>query len=100
VPTNRVNRLTEHLYRSVLYNGAGSTDGQLLDSFIQRKDTAALAALVRRHGPMVWGVCSRMLRSHQDAEDAFQASSSRRRRPSPTGRWSATGFTGWPVRRR
>jgi RNA polymerase sigma factor (sigma-70 family) len=73
VPTNRVNGLTEHLYKAVLHNGAGRTDGQLLDSFIQRKDTAALAALVRRHGPMVWGVCTRMLRSHHDAEDAFQA---------------------------
>jgi RNA polymerase sigma factor (sigma-70 family) len=68
-----MNRLTEHLRRSVLHDGAGRTDGQLLDSFIQHKDKAALAALVRRHGPMVWGVCSRMLRSHQDAEDAFQA---------------------------
>ena len=73
MPTNRVNGLTEHFCMSVLHNGVGRTDGQLLDSFIQRKDTAALAALVHRHGPMVWGVCSRMLRSHHDAEDAFQA---------------------------
>jgi RNA polymerase sigma factor (sigma-70 family) len=73
VATNPVNRLTEHLRRSVLRDGAGRTDGQLLDSFTQHRDQAALAVLVRRHGPMVWGVCSRMLRSPHDAEDAFQA---------------------------
>jgi RNA polymerase sigma factor (sigma-70 family) len=52
---------------------AGLTDGQLLEGYVVRSDEAAFEALVRRHGPMVLGVCRRILKHAHDAEDAFQA---------------------------
>ncbi len=48
-------------------------DPHLLERFVTAKDEAAFAALVQRHGPMVLGVCRRLLHDAQEAEDAFQA---------------------------
>jgi RNA polymerase sigma factor (sigma-70 family) len=58
---------------AVLRESEGQTDGQLLERFVRGRDGAALGTLVRRHAPMVWGVCRRTLAGHHEAEDAFQA---------------------------
>ena len=50
-----------------------TSDQELLERFVRRHDQAAFAALLRQHGPMIHGLCRRLLRQEADADDVFQA---------------------------
>src|SRR5436309_15855489 len=49
------------------------SDADLLHRFVRDRDESAFAGLMERHGPMVLGVCRRVLRTDRDADDVFQA---------------------------
>jgi RNA polymerase sigma factor (sigma-70 family) len=67
-------RLLERIRRgALLRDGGGLSDGHLLTLFVRHRDGDAFEALLNRHGPMVMGVCHRILLNQHDAEDAFQA---------------------------
>jgi RNA polymerase sigma factor (sigma-70 family) len=70
----RTSRALHHLYQLAGVQAAeGAPDRQLLERFVGGRDEGAFTALVQRHGPMVVGVCRRLLREPHDIEDAFQA---------------------------
>ena len=74
MPASPMNRVIEHLRKSADFGAAARlTDAELLTRFLDCRDLAALEALVRRHAPMVWSVCRRIVPNHHDAEEAFQA---------------------------
>jgi RNA polymerase sigma factor (sigma-70 family) len=69
---SRAAGLLQHV-RALLVEREIGSDAELLDRFILQSDERAFTALMRRHAPLVLGVCRRTLQHEQDAEDAFQA---------------------------
>ncbi len=65
--------VVRHVYRVAGAGAPEPTDRDLLCRYARAGDESAFAEVVRRHGPLVWGVCRRVLGRHHDAEDAFQA---------------------------
>src|SRR5437773_9265948 len=63
-----------HLDRSLARAASkDATDAWLLERFVRARDQDAFEQLVRRHGPLVWRVCRRVLAGSDATEDAFQA---------------------------
>src|SRR5436305_1932865 len=52
---------------------SADTDGQLLARWAACRDSGAFAALVGRHGALVWRATRNILHRAEDAEDVFQA---------------------------
>ncbi len=50
-----------------------TSDNELIQLYMSDRDEDAFEQLIRRHSPMVWGVCRSLLWQSQDAEDAYQA---------------------------
>ena len=72
--TGKQQTVLRHLRKIVgVPDNGDPPDRLLLERFAATRDEDAFAALVKRHGALVWGVCWRSLRHAQDAEDCFQA---------------------------
>src|SRR5713101_6585527 len=68
-----LSKVIRHLRQSLEREDGALSDDDLLERLISQRDTAAFEVLVWRHGALVLGLCRRLLRHEQDAEDAFQA---------------------------
>src|SRR5207302_8840976 len=73
MPPGEMHDVVDRLRGAALREEGAPTDGQLLEAFVARGDGPAFEALVRRHAPMVLGVCRRVAGHAHDADDAFQA---------------------------
>src|SRR5262249_49852753 len=72
--TAQLGTVLRHIRMLAVAPGASAlADAQLLERFAVHRAEDAFAALMQRHGQLVWGVCRHVLRHDQDAEDAFQA---------------------------
>ncbi len=70
----RLASIVRHVYKlATLQQMSEASDASLLEQYIRHRDEAAFSALVRRHGPLVWRVCRRVLRQIEDAEEVYQA---------------------------
>ena len=56
-----LNTLLHYLRRLAPADGSAAEDSALLRRYTAQNDESAFTALLRRHGPAVWGVCMRML---------------------------------------
>src|SRR5262245_1225460 len=65
--------ILRHVRRATPAQPTDRLDADLVACYGRTRDEAAFRELLRRHGPLVWGVCSRLLRDRHAAEDAFQA---------------------------
>src|SRR5260370_401065 len=70
--TQQLDTVVGHIRKLAVAPDARPADAELLRRFAARRDEAAFAALVERHGRLVLGVCRRVPGQEQDAEDAFQ----------------------------
>ncbi len=68
-----MNALLAHIRRHRPPGAAPTPDGELLAHYHAAGDEPAFAELVRRHGPVVYAACRRLLPDPADADDAFQA---------------------------
>jgi RNA polymerase sigma factor (sigma-70 family) len=89
-----VGAILQYLRKLTASAADGETDRHLVRRFAAARDEAAFAAILRRHGGMVLGVCRRALGDAHEAEDAFQATflvfvskAGSLRRPELLGNW-------------
>jgi RNA polymerase sigma factor (sigma-70 family) len=99
----RLGNVLHSIRKLVAAGGEPLPDQELLGRFVRDRDEAAFTALVRRHGPMVAGVCRRILGRAPEAEDAWQATFLVLARRAALIRGSAGGWlhaVAWRVARR